>query len=211
MAKNAGAQVRVDEARLSFPAIWIPTTGPNPNEKSKPAYTAHLIVEKPEIISNIKRVIQMVAKEAWGDNADDMIKKLNAEGRISFRPGSTKTDDSGTVLDGYAAPGCYYLSARSQQRPTVVDRDRTPLTEADGKPYSGCYVVAIVRIWAQTGGQYGKRINCQMQGLQFLRDGDSFGGGRVASPDEFESLEEFAENSDDLLGDESNVSADDLL
>jgi hypothetical protein len=75
----------------------------------------------------------------------------------------------------------------SKGRPLVIDRNRDPLTAADGKPYSGCYVNVSIDVWAQDN-KYGKRINAQLKGIQFVRDGDAFGGGAPASPDEFEDL-----------------------
>lgn len=188
--KNAGAEMMLKNVRLSFPSLWSPQTGPNPNDAGKPAYTAQFLIEDSAEVANVRRVIGLIAKEAWGDNAQTMLKTLAEQNRIALKNGDSKTDSNGNVLDGYA--GNWFLSARSYTRPTVVDRDRSPLTEGDGKPYSGCYVNAKVRLWVQSGGQYGRRINCQLMGVQFAKDGESFGGGRVASPDEFDTLDEFA-------------------
>jgi hypothetical protein len=70
----------------------------------------------------------------------------------------------------------------------VVDRDRTPLTASDGKPYAGCFVNAVVELWAQDN-QYGKRINASLGGVQFAADGDAFGGGGVRTEaDDFDDL-----------------------
>ena len=88
-----------------------------------------------------------------------------------------------------------FISARSKSRPTVVDRDKTPLTEQDGRPYGGCFVNAIVELWAQDN-QFGKRINATLAGVQFLKDGDAFGGSRPADPDEFEAVDD---NNSDLV------------
>jgi len=78
----------------------------------------------------------------------------------------------------------------------VVDRDRTPLVAADGKPYAGCYVTAIVELWPQDN-QYGRRINATLSGVQFERDGDAFGGSAPASADDFDDLSSGA--ADDLI------------
>ena len=92
--------------------------------------------------------------------------------------------------DGFT--GNMYVSSRGQMKPTVINSDCTPLTAADGKPYSGCYVNAQVALWAQDNG-YGKRINAQLRGVQFLRDGEAFGGGAVASADEFAPVDASAD------------------
>jgi hypothetical protein len=80
-------------------------------------------------------------------------------------------------------------SAQETAPPTVVDAARQALTERSGKPYAGCYVNASIELWAQDNA-YGKRINATLRGVQFVRDGDSFGAGsRAAAPDEFDEIE----------------------
>jgi hypothetical protein len=70
-----------------------------------------------------------------------------------------------------------------------VDKDRSPLVSADGRPYSGCYVNAQVEVWAQDHKSFGKRINAQLLGVQFVEDGDSFqAGAPPANPEDFGDL-----------------------
>ena len=85
------------------------------------------------------------------------------------------------------------MAAASQENapPTVIDRDRSPLSRTSGRPYAGCYVNASLEFWAQDN-QWGKRINCTLRGVQFYRDGDSFSAGRPADSDEFEDVTEGA-------------------
>ena len=80
------------------------------------------------------------------------------------------------------------IKASTKKRPVVIDRDKTPLVEDDGKPYAGCYVNAIIRLWAQDNS-YGKRINASLEGVQFHKDGEPFGAGGV-SVDEFDDFED---------------------
>ena len=91
----------------------------------------------------------------------------------------------------------YKRQAYNTVRPTVVDRDRSPLTAQDGKPYSGSYVNVIIDVWAQDNS-YGKRINAQLQGVQFVRDGEAFsGGGTSADASDFDEIADGAD-ADDL-------------
>lgn len=202
---NTEKVVRLDNARISFPTIWEPTAM-NPGDK--PACSAHFIVPPDSPAAKaVKAAMQEVAKQAWGAQGEEVLKQLIAQDRVCLRRGDTKTGQDGQVMDGYG--GNLYVSARSYKRPTVIDRDKSPLTEADGKPYSGCYVNAIVAVWAQKGGQYGKRVNAQLRGVQFAGDGEAFAGGTVASPDEFDSLgDEFGAGLDDDLAGDGN---DDLI
>lgn len=90
--------------------------------------------------------------------------------------------------DGFE--GHWAVKAGNGKRPTLLNRDKTPLVEEDGVLYSGCYVNAIVEPWGQNNS-YGKRINANLLGLQFVKDGDAFGdGGKTASEDDFDEVDE---------------------
>lgn len=67
---------------------------------------------------------------------------------------------------------------------------------SDGRPYSGCYVNAKVQIWAQKDKYVG--VRCTLVSVQFVKDGDAFGGGGPATADGFEAVEDTDENFDDL-------------
>lgn len=201
MAQGKQQVIQLKRVRLSFPQIWEPTAM-NPGDK--PACSAHFIMAPDsEAAKLVKSTMLQVAESAWGSNGRATLEQLIQQDRVCLRKGDQKTGQDGQVMEGYA--GNLFMSARSYVRPTVIDRDKSPLTEQDGKPYAGCYVNAIVAIWPQAGGQYGKRVNAQLQGIQFVDDGDSFGGGQPASVDAFETLgDEFGsgaadEGSDDLI------------
>lgn len=103
---------------------------------------------------------------------------------IALRPGSEKPD-----TDGFG-DGTWFFNASSKHRPGLYNKDRTPLTEADGRPYSGCKVNARVDFWVQNNS-YGKRVNCSLSGVQFVEDGTPFtGGGRPAQAEDFDLIEE---------------------
>ena len=80
----------------------------------------------------------------------------------------------------------WYLAANSTVAPGVYDADRTPLEKGRGRPYSGCYVNAIVEIYIQTGSNAG--IRCGLSGVQFASDGDAFAGGAPARAADFDAL-----------------------
>lgn len=133
-----------------------------------------------------------VAKDKWGDKADVVLKDLKAKGRVCFKEAPLAKD--GEVYDGFE--GMFSLNASNKSRPLVLDRDKSPLSAADGKPYSGSYMNVSLELWAQDN-QYGKRINATLKGAQFVADGDAFGGGAPASPDDFDDLG-IPEEGDDI-------------
>lgn len=123
--------------------------------------------------------------------------EMRKKDRIALRDG----DDKAEKYDGFG--GCMALSANGKAGDTaeeagpviLLDQLKQPLTPGSGKPYAGCYVNASVELWVQDN-QWGKRVNCTLRGVQFLRDGDAFGGGAPASADEFDTVTEGADAAD---------------
>jgi hypothetical protein len=48
-------------------------------------------------------------------------------------------------------------------------------------------VNAAVSLWVQNN-QWGKRINCNLNAIQFVRDGDSFGAGATKADSVFDDI-----------------------
>ena len=172
-------RVLLRDVRLAFPSIWKATA---PAGGGEAAFSASFLLAPNHIqVKELKQHMQALAKEKWGAKGDAIYKALDASDKLALHNGDTKSD-----YEGFE--GNLFVSTRSKIRPTVFDQQRNELTEADGKPYSGCYVNASIELWAQDNN-YGKRINAQLRGVQFLRDGDAFaGGGRPAEADEFDEI-----------------------
>lgn len=174
----------LNNVRLAFPNLFEPSTV---GGEGKPRYSAMLIIpnDHPQL-QEIKDSQAAVAKDKWRDKAPAIVKGLEKQDKMALHDGDTKSK-----YDGFE--GNFFISAASpgdKRSPPVVDRDgRTALGPKSGRPYSGCYVNVIVDLWAQDN-QYGQRVNATLGAVQFFADGDSFGAGRQADTDEFESFEE---------------------
>jgi hypothetical protein len=143
------------------------------------------VVDGKAVPTTMEAVMQEVANEAWKGKGAQMLASLEASKKC-FRNGDLRVTRAGDPYEGYE--GIWYVSAKNKRRPTIVDRDgKTPLTEADGRPYSGSYVVAVIEVYAITDPAK-KGVHAALMGVQFSKDGDAFSGGGVASPDEFEDL-----------------------
>lgn len=183
-APNAALTVHlVDSAqfplRLSYFYGHEPYTNTDKDGKVSKSFCSHFIMAPDHPgIALIKAAQRAAALGMWKDTADQMLLALAGQDRLCLHNG----DISKPGQDGYA--GKFYVSGSSKKRFTIVDGDRTPLTAESGRPYSGCYGNAIIQVWAQNNS-WGKRINAQIAGVQFTRHGESFGGGRVAAPEEF--------------------------
>lgn len=183
-------EVMLKDVRLSFPKLFTPEKFQGTGD---PRFSATFIIEPgSENDKAIKAACIAAAKDKWKDNAATMYKKLAAEGSMCYST-AEKTSGKGEVYDGFE--GMHWLSAANRIRPTVLDKDKTKLVdESAGRPYGGCYVNAKVSVYGDT--RYGARINASLLGVQFVRDGDSFGGSAPASVDEFEDLSAGADADD---------------
>lgn len=179
-------KLTLTDVRLAFPALFESKTV---NGEGTPAFSAAFIIPPTHpAIKALNAAIVQVAKDKWGAKADSVLATMRATDKVCLHNGDTKGD-----YEGYA--GNLFVSARNKVRPLVLDKDKTPLTQADGRPYAGCYVNASIELWAQDNS-YGKRINASLRGVQFFKDGDAFAGGGVADESEFEDMGEGADASD---------------
>ena len=180
-------KLKLLNVRLAFPQLFEAKTVAG---EGKPAHSGTFLIDPADPqVKTINAAIDATAKEKWGAKADAILKQARAADKVCLHNGDLKA-----TYDGF--PGNLFISARNPLRPTVVDADKTPLTEKDGKPYAGCYVHVVLELWAQDN-QYGKRVNATLMGVQFYKDGDSFTGGGVASEDDFEDISAGA-TADDL-------------
>ena len=166
------AKIKLNNVRLSFPSLFRKATF----EGTETKYEATFMLNKDEhgdLIADIKKQIAAGIKE-------NLKGAKIASDKIALKDG----DESGR--DEYE--GHYTLKAANGKRPKVINRDKTPLTEDDEVIYSGCYVNAVVEPWYQANA-YGKRVNFNLLGVQFFKDGEPFESGSVADDDDFDEYE----------------------
>lgn len=181
-------KIKLANVRLAFPALFEAKTV---NGEGDPAFSASFLMAPDHpAIAELRAAFEKIGKEKWGAKWPNVKKEIEAKDRLALHDGDTKADYSGFE-------GNWFVSTRNKTRPLVIDRDKTPLTAADGRPYAGCYVHASIELWCQDNN-YGKRINASLRGVQFYKDGDAFAGGGAASEDEFDDIEDGA-MADDLV------------
>ena len=173
------SKIILNNVRLSFPSLFRKAVFNGEETK----FEATFLIDKATQGAKIKEI-----KAAIDAAIKDGLKgaKLPAD-KICLKDG----DDIDYA--GYA--GCMSIKASANKRPIVIDRDKSPLTEDDNKLYAGCYVNASLELWVQNN-QYGKRINCNLLGVQFMKDGEPFADGVKGSLDDFEA---FADEENDFL------------
>ena len=180
-------KVILKNVRLSFPYLF------NQSDKSN-KFEATFMLDP-----NDEKNLKAIKKGIKAALAESKLAAKFGKSKIGWKGSCLKSQDDdlvdiktiggmvgeteGKIRDEYE--GLYLVKASNATRPNIVDRDKTPLDSTDGRPYSGCYVLAVLGVWIQDN-DFGQRINCELQGVQFMSDGEAFAGGAVASSDDFD-------------------------
>jgi hypothetical protein len=211
----------LNDVRCSFLVLGEPEdfkTNGKGNGKFRWSATA-LIPYKSPILKQIEDGWMAEAVALWGTKA-----KSNVEMIMTDPKASALIDGKRKDYEGYAehmaltahrykekGPPAVLLRDRSHvyyrgdksKVPTDVNPDscvlNAPYPGREGKLYSGCFVNMQVELWAQKNTGNGIGLRCSLLGIQFWRDGDSFGGGTAPSEDAFPDMADGAD-SDDLAG-----------
>ena len=164
------SKIILKNVRLSFPSLYE-TEVYNGMDTGK--YAASFLIEKDTELGNLVRdTVTKVAEEKFGAKPKGV--------KYCLKDG----DSPEIEYNGYE--GMWAIKANTKKRPTLINKDKSPIAEADGILYAGCYVNASIEVYAMDN-QWGKRVGCQLNGIQFVKDGESFGGGGNAM-DDFDDL-----------------------
>lgn len=172
--------VFMPNVRLSFPDIWRPgkPAKDKPNEPGK--YGAQfIIVPESEAHKRVKEAMLRTAQGEFGVNWQNVMRAMDKKNK-ALRDGNDHLDKSGAIRDGYE--GMKYLTARNVNKPAIVDRflvNGQPriLTEADGKPYGGCFVNAKVEIIAMKAFEnVPNQVYAKLLSIQWYDEGTAFSG-----------------------------------
>ena len=163
------SKIILKNVRISFPSLY--KKGSFNGEETK--FEATFLLNKEEHSESIADIKAQIAE----------LVKTNLKGAKIAADKLCLRDGDDVEYDGYA--GCYSIKCSTKKRPIVIDRDRSPLTEDDGKPYGGCYVNASIDLWVQNNA-YGKRVNSTLLAVQFFKDGEPFSDGSTGDINDFD-------------------------
>ena len=175
------SDVMLTNVRLSYPSLFKEAA---PHEGKPGKFQATFILDKVEhknLIAELQKVQSECAesRSAFIDDDRWVIKDGDEVHKKALKRGKEKPEVIGKVT----------ISAKNIIRPEVVDRKCSPVTEADGIIYAGCYVNAIISIYAYT--KCTRHVVCaNLKKVQFLKDGDAFGGATVESKINFDTYED---------------------
>lgn len=174
----AGAKIFLKDVRLTFNDLFEATQYEG---KGAFRYNASFLVEPGS--ENDKKILAAISEAAvaeFGKKAAATLASIQGNpNKLCYIAGDRKE------YEGYA--GMMVLSTHrrlTDGKPGVIDQLKNPLTAADGKPYSGCYVNATVSFFGYKQGG----ISAGVQVVQFARDGDAFSGAGKPNFEDFEEL-----------------------
>ena len=125
------SKILLKNVRLSFPSVFQKAVFDGKEGK----YEATFLISKED--TKTKAVLDAAIADA-----------IKAAGiKVSGDKLCLKDGDDSTY-DGYE--NTWSLKAANGKRPTVIDRDKSPIIENDEKLYAGCYVNAVVEQVAKT-------------------------------------------------------------
>ena len=166
-------KVLLKNVRLSFPSLFkTEVYGGEDTEK----YAATFLIPKSDTktVTAIEQACKAALVEKYG------------EGKIPKGFKLPLVDGDDKEYQGYA--DCVYIKANTKKRPTLVNRDKTPIVEEDGILYGGCYVNASIDVWVMDNS-YGKKVLASLNAIQFVKDGEAF-GSKSEGADDFEDLDD---------------------
>ena len=170
--------------RLAFAqALWEPEDYDN-DGKFKYKCTVLMPPNHPQMES-LRAVREKVLAAKFGAKLAQVKEELTWK-QDFIRNGNLKPD-----YDGFPGNTSVHFSrSKKDGPPMVVDANpKVQLTQADGRPYSGCYVNVKFDVYAY--GKSAKGVSAGLLTVQFLKDGDAFS----TKPPSDEGLEDVSEGS----------------
>lgn len=173
----------IGEVRFSYLHVFEPYAA---KEGERRNYSAVLLIPKSNkaLVEQVKKAIKeaynVAVTEKWGG-------KTPKDG-YWFNPLQDGDEPKSDGEDrGEAYEGHYFLNAKSNNQPEVVDRKRQPIM-SDEDMYSGCYGYASVAFGGFNHESGKKGISCFLNNLLKTRDGDPLGAARTNAANDFADL-----------------------
>jgi hypothetical protein len=184
MSSNVPAsRIMLRDVRLSFAQNLFVPGAFKPGDK--PKYSSTFLIPKG---SPLHKAVEAAALFALDSKFPGKGKSIRAQIEGNNNKCCIQDGDK-SAYEGYE--GHIAVKANTLVRPTIMDRSRALLETDNGRIYSGCYVNGSIEFFGYDSS--GKGLSANLRGVQFWRDGDSFGGGRPASADEFEAADDAAQ------------------
>ncbi|MAT51062.1 MAG: hypothetical protein CMK32_07755 [Porticoccaceae bacterium] len=182
----AGKKIILRNVRVSFPSLFEPN---RMNDSDPGKYQATAMIPKTDefkpVIKEINDEIKRLASEKWSGKVPKNLKLALKDG-----------DADDNEREEYK--GHYVLTARSNQKPGVVDQ-RCDVISDSAAIMAGDYInMSFVMFAYDNSGNKG--VSAGLNNVQFVKKGEPL-GNRSRAEDEFEVVEVGGDDDDlDMLG-----------
>ena len=165
-------KVVTGKVRFCYANVFEPTSM---NEGDTPKYNVCILIPKSDTktLEKINKAIE-AAKQAGKAKIADKSGKIPSTLKTPLRDGDEERGDDPAFED------CFFINANSTRKPSIVDRNLSPIMDRD-EFYSGCYGRASINFYAYNVNSKG--IAAGLNNLQKLEDGESLAGGSTAEED----------------------------
>ena len=182
---KSSAAVITPKGIASYAFVWKPQPSMNPGQD--PKYSITLIVPKKADLTALKKAVTVAGKKKFGESYENMVKRNKLT--LPFRDGDEEREGDELYK------GKIFFSAKSSQKPGIVDEDRNPIDD-EFDFYSGCKCrISVYAYGHDVNGNKG--VAFALNNVQKLGDGERL-SGRKAAEEEFEDADnEDSESSDD--------------
>lgn len=177
-------KVVTGKVRFCYANVFEPTSM---NEGDTPKYNVCILIPKSDTktLEKINKAIE-AAKQVGKAKIADKSGKIPSTLKTPLRDGDEERGDDP------AFENCFFINANSTRKPSIVDRNLSPIMDRD-EFYSGCYGRASINFYAYNVNSKG--IAAGLNNLQKLEDGEPLAGGSTAE-DDFGGENEF---NDELM------------
>ena len=178
-------KLKLQNVRLSFCDLFTPVS----KFDGDPKFSAMFIIDpKSESgkvnLANFKKIVRQLETEKLGGKELPVEKLPIQDGNGADGEGKYSGWDNQVIL-----------SSANKRRPVIVGKARQPVAETDlsDVPESGDYVNAIVDVWAMDHPQFGQRIICSLEAVQYAAAGEKFASKTVTVESDFDDLSDDAD------------------
>lgn len=180
-------KIKLNNVRLSYPSVFHKKIWNNNND---PKFEATFILDK---IIHAKE-IEEIKKE---------IKNLLDVNNLTItNPMTHCFRDGDFVMPGKEAvpeyKNSFTLKTTSEKRVSIVNKDKTPITEDDGLIYGGCFVNAYVYLYPYNNTKANaKGVSASFLGIQLVSKGEPFAEMVTIDPEHaFDTIDDGQDDDD---------------
>lgn len=195
--------IMLEGLRCSYPNVLTKFKGDDENAQAK--FGIVLLLPKKKAFRPARELINARIDELLKENK---VKNLKADNKF-LRDGDLSGKEENERH--------WTINASESKRVVVRDNKRDPKTnkprvlkkgEDDDRIYGGCFVNAVIRPWFMNN-KWGRKVNAGLVAVQFVKDGEAFGEGRISEETIDEDFDNYAEDADDSDDDDDEDYDDD--